>query len=425
MISNQNLHAESIVALPAHILALFGEDVVLPARCEPDFDRVRRSRLTSPSFSAAELGDPNPDLLCLAADLEILLDFLPLEIAIAYDLNCTVMRGNKSFCEAVGVPAFETPSKIDSFAAGSRFRIIRDGAELSPSQLSMQSETQAGASFDHTECEIKRADGRTMRLQGHALPLFDHSGAIKGSIGIFIEQTERPNLIRELKRSNAELESFAHSVSHDLQEPLRVVSCFAELLALTPNAEERKIYKEYIQGAAARMRDLIAGLLEYAKVGLDKAPVLVSCDAALDEALSSLQIAIRESDAVISRDRFPSILFDRFISQVFQNLISNAIKYRGSARPEIHLSVQDRGHEWLFSVRDNGVGLDISDVQEIFLPFRRINDTRGDGAGVGLAICKRIIEKNGGSIFVETSSAAGSVFCFTIPRSAVVQQMHA
>jgi PAS domain S-box-containing protein len=226
---------------------------------------------------------------------------------------------------------------------------------------------------------------------------------------------------RALARSNADLEQFAYIASHDLQEPLRMVSSYLQLLErrykdqLDTDAQE---FIAYAVDGATRMQALINALLSYSRVGTRGKPFEpTDCAVILDRALANLKVAIEESDAVVTHDPLPTTMSDSVqLTQVFQNLIGNAVKFHGERRPEIHIGAQRRDGEWLFSVRDNGIGIDPQHYERIFAIFQRLH-TREEypGAGIGLAICKKIVERHGGRIWVESQPGAGSTFYFTIP----------
>jgi signal transduction histidine kinase len=228
---------------------------------------------------------------------------------------------------------------------------------------------------------------------------------------------------RDLTLANDELRQFAYVASHDLQEPLRTIGSYAQLLArrykgnLDPSADE---YVGYIVGGVNRMHTLLNDMLAYSRVSETHGRALpgANCEAVLSSAMMNLETALRESDAEVTHDELPTVRGDEIqLSQVFQNLIGNAIKYcRPDVRPTIHISATERDSEWLFSVRDNGMGIDPQYHARIFGIFKRLHGRELPGTGMGLAICKRIIERHGGKIWVESKPGEGATFYFTVPE---------
>jgi signal transduction histidine kinase len=225
----------------------------------------------------------------------------------------------------------------------------------------------------------------------------------------------------ELKRSNEELEQFAYVASHDLQQPLRLVTSYVELLAKRYRGELDTDADEFIGFAldsAQRMQGLIKDLLAYSRVEtVGKAFADTSCEEALDRALMNLRPVIEETSAQVTHDPLPSVVGDELqLVQLFQNLVGNAIKFRGEEVPKVHVGAQRRNGGWLFSVEDNGIGMNPKHAERIFLVFQRLH-TRAEykGTGIGLAICKKIVEHHGGRIWVESKHGQGSTFYFTLP----------
>jgi light-regulated signal transduction histidine kinase (bacteriophytochrome) len=225
----------------------------------------------------------------------------------------------------------------------------------------------------------------------------------------------------ELARSNAELEQFAYITSHDLQEPLRMVSSFVQLLEkrykgrLDGDADD---FIMYAVDGANRMDRLITDLLAYSRVGSrGREFKQVLSEVVLDHALSNLQVAIEQSGAVITRDPLPEVIGDDIqLTQLFQNLIGNAIKFCMDRPPCIHVSADQQGNKWVFSVRDNGIGIATEYFGRIFSIFQRLHNRKDyPGTGIGLAICKKVVERHGGRIWVESEPGVGSIFFFTIP----------
>ncbi|OHB36708.1 MAG: hypothetical protein A2099_04940 [Planctomycetes bacterium GWF2_39_10] len=224
----------------------------------------------------------------------------------------------------------------------------------------------------------------------------------------------------ELKRSNEELQHFAYIASHDLQEPLRMISSYLQLIErryknkLDADANE---FIDFAVDGANRLQTMINALMEYSRIDTHGNPfALVDCNIVLKRALTNLKIAIAESSAVITSDSLPTVMSDGSqLMQVFQNFIGNAVKFRSNKPLHIHISARQDVNEWLFSVRDNGMGIEPQYNERIFTIFKRLHGRECPGIGLGLSICKKIVTRHGGRIWVESERQNGSIFYFTIP----------
>jgi signal transduction histidine kinase len=227
--------------------------------------------------------------------------------------------------------------------------------------------------------------------------------------------------VAELGRSNAELQQFAYVASHDLQEPLRMVSSYTQLLGKRYKGKLGADADDFIAFAvdgAGRMQQLIQDLLAYSRVStrdFDRNPV--SLKTPLGYATDNLRITVKEAGAVVAHDDLPTVPADeQQLIRLFQNLLSNAIKFRGEEPPLIHVSAKRMDHEWVVAVRDNGIGIDPQYADRIFVIFQRLhNRAEYPGTGIGLAICKKIVERHGGRIWVESELGKGTTFFFTLP----------
>jgi len=233
------------------------------------------------------------------------------------------------------------------------------------------------------------------------------------------EQLARAN--KELRHSNSELEDFAYVASHDLQEPLRMIATYLELLqhryAEQLDAEAHEFIGYAVDGAA-RMKSLIQDLLSFSRAGTVSASFRPIAAAALVEhALNNLITAIKENHATVAVDPLPEIVVDAgLFAQVFQNLIGNAVKFHGEAAPAVHVSAVQRDAAWVFAVRDNGIGIDPQHAGRIFRIFERLHSVdQYPGTGVGLAITQKIVERHGGTIWFESQIGSGTTFYFSVP----------
>jgi light-regulated signal transduction histidine kinase (bacteriophytochrome)/HAMP domain-containing protein len=261
----------------------------------------------------------------------------------------------------------------------------------------------------------------------------DEVSILAGEINAMLERlesTERDRMqveaalsrhASELARSNADLEQFAYSASHDLQEPLRAVLGFSRMLERRYGGKLDEEGHDLISrtvNAATRMQALINDLLAYSRVGRDTDDVKpVDCEAVVDQQIDNMRAAVEESGALVTHDPLPTVPGDHsLLGQAFGNLIGNGIKFRGEESPRVHVGAQLNGDKWVFSVRDNGIGLDPKYADRIFAVFQRLH-TREEyqGTGIGLAVCKKAVERLGGRLWVESRPGEGATFFFTVP----------
>jgi PAS domain S-box-containing protein len=276
-----------------------------------------------------------------------------------------------------------------------------------------------------------RKDGSRFYANVVITALYDETGLLRGFGKIARDITERKRAeehlaktVDDLKRSNDRLEQFAYVASHDLQEPLRMVASYTQLLAkryqgrLDSDADE---FIAYAVDGCNRMQGLIRDLLAYSRSGNESKLLReISTETALKEALANLRVSIEESGAIVTHDLLPAITTDHTqLVQVLQNIVGNAIKYRGAAVPLVHVSAaKSGGRDWIFSVQDNGLGIAPQYFERIFIVFQRLHGREDfNGTGIGLAICKKVVEQLGGRIWVESQLEKGSTFYFSLPGS--------
>jgi len=273
------------------------------------------------------------------------------------------------------------------------------------------------------EYRLSNAKGQYRWVLWQGLPWSAQADGLEGYIGCGVDIDRMKQAMDDLKRSNVELEHFAYVASHDLQEPLRMVSSFCQLLEqryADKLGDEGREFIGFAVDGARRMQRLIADLLQYSRVGRrDMQFERLSTQVVCDRALRNLQHTIAEASATVRCGTLPELIGnDGQLTMVFQNLIGNAVKFQAQTPPFVDVAAEPRGNGWLFTVRDNGIGIDPRHVERIFRVFQRLH-TREQypGSGIGLSICKKVVEAHGGWIRVEPNPAGGSVFSFWLPAT--------
>jgi PAS domain S-box-containing protein len=393
--------------------------------------------ITTRKMAEIETRKKSEQLQLLSTELEIIIDSIP-GLVFYKDKNNRFIRVNKYMSDAYhmskkqleGVHLNELHSREQAQAYyEDDLQVIR--SRQSKPNIDEPWKTETGIRWVSTS----------------KIPYIDETGEVVGVIGVSMDVTERKLAeeelknhrkhleemdkvrteklavaIRDLERSNKELEQFAYVASHDLQEPLRMVSSYTQLLAQRYEGQlddKAKKYIDYAVDGAVRMQRLINDLLTYSRVGTRGKPLEpIDSHSVLGEALLNLQSAVEESRAMVTNDDLPTVRADASqLIQISQNLIANAIKFRGASPPRIHVSARDQGREWLFSISDNGIGIDPQYKDKLFMIFQHLHTKQEyPGTGIGLALCKRIVERHGGKIWFESEPGNGSTFFFSIPK---------
>jgi len=279
----------------------------------------------------------------------------------------------------------------------------------------------SGESFEMV-FPLRRADGAFQPFLTRIVPIRDEGGRIVRWFGTNTDITGQKEIEKELRNANTDLEQFAYSASHDMQEPLRTVKVFSQLLAARAREKldaQSLEYLDNVMSGATRMEALIRDLLIYARTTrFEKAPEPTDANGVMEAALANLKGSIEETGAIVDFEPLPTVqVHTSQLELLFQNLISNAIKYRRpDATPAVHIASKKLNMQWLFSVRDNGIGIDARYRDQIFGLFKRLHSSDSySGTGIGLALCRRIVERHNGRIWVESEPGKGSTFYFTLP----------
>ncbi len=340
---------------------------------------------------------------------------------ISKDLNGTIMTWNQGAERLFGYTARDAIGKPITMLA------FPDRMDEMPSILRR---IKNGERVEHYETIRKAKDGRRIDISLTVSPIFGPNRTIIGASKIARDITERKQAeaasahrAEQLNRANADLLQFSYIASHDLKEPLRAIRAFTELFLLEhqhPLTDEERSWLDRVVQAAGRMNAMITDLLSYSQHSSNEAVFEdVATREAVEWAIENVSLAAASADAKIECDfaSLPRVRGNKIaLAQVFQNLLGNAVEYRGPATPAIQIVAKRKGQTWMFAVRDNGTGIDPRYFEQIFVMFKRLHRSNEHaGTGIGVALCKRIVENHGGRIWVESEIGKGSTFFFTLP----------
>ena len=339
-----------------------------------------------------------------------------------WDIDTGKVRWRGSGTEIFGVDPQQTIPDIDHF-----WKWVHP--EDSPSlQKQVQAVIDSGSPYYHAEYRIVRQDGEVRWLEATGEIAYQVADRHARMFGVVADITVRKGAEIALRQANADLQQFAFAVGHDLQGPIRTVRVFSELLARHLGSDIPEAAKEHLTtvvGGANAMQMLVASLLSFAQAGQvpPEPPPAVSLEDSARAAIANLQGLLQESGATVEVDALPTLpVWTDQITQVFQNLISNAVKYRRPDEPpSIRISAHEQGDSWVIGVYDNGQGFEPEYAERIFGVFKRLHGSDVPGTGLGLAICRRIIERHGGTIWAQSQAGRGSTFFFRLPRRATIR----
>ena len=333
-----------------------------------------------------------------------------------HDKDGKLLRVNKAFANAFG-------TEPEEFIGKACYEVVHGTKKPWPEcPMKQMLETKKPVVAEFFEPRL----GIYLEVSGS--PILNEEGEFVAFVHVTKDITERKRMEEELKqtlaeleRSNAELEEFAYVASHDLQEPLRMVASYLQLIERRYKNRLDKDADEFIAFAvdgATRMQKMINKVLLYSRIGKQSKPLRpIDCEDILDQVVANLATSIQESGVIVTRDPLPTVMAnDALLIELLQNLIGNAVKFCGKKLPGVHVKAEKKGSDWVFSVRDNGIGVDPRHAERIFQIFQRLHGrNKYPGTGIGLAVCKKIVERFGGRIWVESETGKGSTFYFTIP----------
>ena len=351
--------------------------------------------------------------------LEALIDVLPVGVFVAKS-DGKLVEWNEAAVELWGGEVAEADSVTEYEEYVGWWSDT--GERVQPHEWPLARALEGEEVTDPAVIEIEGFDGERRTVLNHGKPVRDADGEVIRAVSTHIDITERREYQQKLEESNERLEQFAYAASHDLQEPLRMVSSYLQLVEDRYADELDEAGEEFIEYAvdgAERMREMINALLDYSRIETRGDPFEpVDLDDVLADVRTDLSLQVEESGAEIVAEPLPRVEGDPSqLRQLFQNLLDNAIEYSGDDPPAVHISAERRGREWAVSIEDEGVGIDPTRRDEVFEVFQRLQPTDSEGTGIGLAVCERIVERHGGDIWVESEPGKGATFTFTLPAN--------
>lgn len=360
----------------------------------------------------------------LFAEMSAVLETVPVGVYIAKDADCRTIHANRKAYDQLRFPASEEIQRINVMPdAANHWRNIKNGLEISFEDLPLVRAAQTGTRIDGYEMEVLFDDGDSRWLLGSATPLFDEFGKTRGAVGAFMDITQRRQVEEALERANSELSDFGNALTQDLRDPLNMIVKFTKLLAEDYQGKLGNSAEVYIANAlesALRIEALVTALSEYwvlsRRTVLHLSPV--DCNQVFRRAVEKMTGAISTSGATVTSGHLPILLAEEpMLDRLFETLIGNAIQYHGQLPPQVQISAESAADRWLFSIRDNGIGIERANLETVFGMFQRLHGNEIPGTGIGLPLCRRMIERHGGRIWMESIPGLGSAARFTFPSS--------